>query len=160
VGGVAESCCGGRDEETGQPLLVDTHGTLSLQYANGNSAACSFSMVCNSPEETIIHGERGFVRIHGPAHCPERATIATPCGRGFAERVVEEKLPVLEIEGEHDFLFPGSQGFVHEALGVYAALRRGDLECAEYTWEDTRCVAELMDRMRGELGVTYAADAA
>lgn len=145
------------DEATG----VDMCGTLSLQYPGGKTGSATYSCVNTTPEDVVISGEAGYIRIHGPAHCPTSYTVSTPEGRrGFkhAEKTIDGYLSD-DFSGMPAFVYPHSEGFVFEVEGVYKALDAGKLECAEYSWADTRRICGLMDKMRSQMGVVYKADA-
>ncbi|KAF4133226.1 putative oxidoreductase family domain-containing protein [Phytophthora infestans] len=58
------------------------------------------------------------------------------------------------------FNYPGSQALVYEAETVTKAISSGQLQCDEYTPEESLAIAKFMDEIRGAIGVVYDADAA
>lgn len=138
--------------------LIDTHGMVSLGFEGGQSASLSYSMVNTTPEEVILSGTSGYIRIHGPAHCPQKFSVHRLAGRSYEEEVFEEKYELIETLPGCEFCHPGSEGFVHEIRAVEEAIAAGKQECDEYTWADSLRVTEIMDQVRSELDVIYAQD--
>ena len=55
---------------------VDQEGSLSLTWKDKGSASLLFTLRATTPENTVIMGDQGFLRIHGPAHSPTRMTVS------------------------------------------------------------------------------------
>lgn len=124
-----------------------------------------WSGLVQTPETVTIVGTKGNVTIHGPAHCPTKATISTKSGRGFHTEDVCEDLPKLDEEvlarqaGEGGQLHhPNSEGFVYEIKAAMQAIEKGRKECSEYTWDDTRWVCRTVDAIREKIGLKYKED--
>jgi len=140
---------GGLDPATG----VDAFGAFSATYAGGRLAIASWSGLCLTPEEVVVTGTAGYVRVHGPAHCPTRATVCIRRGRGFEEQVIEEAFP--DFGPGYRFNYPNSEGLIFEILAAHEAISGGLRECAEHSWADSRRVCEILDACRAALGVVY-----
>ncbi|CAD7924550.1 unnamed protein product [Amoebophrya sp. A120] len=144
---------GSIDAETG----VDTAGVFSATYENDITAVVSWNALCQTPEELMIAGTKGCLRIHSPAHCATKATLSIQENR---ESQKEEKIeiPLPPDMDRSKFNFPNSELIMFEAEAVCDALDKGRLECADYGWAETRHVTGLMDMIRKELGVVYPSD--
>jgi dihydrodiol dehydrogenase / D-xylose 1-dehydrogenase (NADP) len=144
-------CTGALDEASG----VDVWGSIVLKYGSNRSAVVSWSGVCQTPEEVVVGGTNGYIKICGPAHVPTKASVHIKDGRAFREELIEE--PLLVIEGS-EFCYPGSENFVHEIRAVHEAIASGAVECADYTWEESIRVCKIMDAARNTLGLKYEQD--
>ena len=75
---------------------VDWCFSASLSGFEGRPALCA-SILCSlhasTPEEVVITGTKGTLRLHGPAHAPERLTLSVAHGRSFEEETFEFPLP-------------------------------------------------------------------
>ena len=54
---------------------------ITLQGEEGALAVLSYTLHAQTPEETLIVGTKGYIKIHAPAHCPSRITVTTVGGR-------------------------------------------------------------------------------
>eukprot|EP00927_Polykrikos_kofoidii_P064968 TRINITY_DN60767_c0_g1_i1.p1 TRINITY_DN60767_c0_g1~~TRINITY_DN60767_c0_g1_i1.p1 ORF type:complete len:348 (-),score=62.14 TRINITY_DN60767_c0_g1_i1:27-1070(-) len=140
----------GRKTEEG----VDSEGMLSLMWAERGSANLMFTITADTPEDAVVICDQGFVRIHGPHHCPTRVTCARKGARGsFMEETFEFELPKLP-EGLSVNL-PNSEGFLYEVQAVEDCLKAGKTECEEFPLEESLVVVRIMDAYRKQVGVTY-----
>lgn len=132
----------------------DKDGLLSLSWAGRGSASLLFTLTANTPEELLIVCSGGHMKIHTPAHCPVRLTVAKARGRGeFDEKVHTFELP--KLPDNHSVNYPHSEGAVYEVRGVEDALRKGLLECPEYTLDESLVAVKIMDAFRQQVGVSY-----
>eukprot|EP00392_Amoebophrya_sp_AT5.2_P001514 g1516.t1 len=144
---------------------VDVAGVFSATFHPDVSAVVSWNALCQTPEELLVTGTKGSLKIEAPAHCATRATLTLLSGpehdeasRGTGNRVEEIQCPLPPGIERSSFNFPNSELMQYEALAVVEALAEGKLECADYTWAETREVTRLMDHIRKELGVRYPQD--
>lgn len=115
------------------------HGFLQF-YVTGSA---------NTEERVVIQGEQGRIIIDPPAHVPSRVRLILDQGRGsIAESAYDFPLP---NDAKYKWNYPGSIGFVYEIEAVGAALRRGLLECPDFTWNDSLQVASILDQIRDQV---------
>ena len=60
---------------------VDLSAGMTLSGQDGAMAVLTYTLHAQTPEETLIVGTDGHIRIHTPAHCPTRITLTTVGGR-------------------------------------------------------------------------------
>lgn len=145
------------DKDTG----IDVSGTVMFDWGNDISSTATWSMVSKSPEELLISGKRGYVKIHGPAHCPVKASLFKTTSKGLEETVISD--PCLKIVdqiegGPFKFNFPNSEGFVYEIASVCKAIGKGELQCEEFSWQSSLHLSQTMDEIRHEIGLVYPQD--
>ena len=131
------------------PAGVDLDVALSLGYASGATAALTTTMTAWSPRNASIATSRGRVDLPAGFHHPGSVTwssYSTDPGARGASRVEEisEPSPV--------------RGYAHEALEVVRCLRRGETESPLMPLEESLAMMRQMDRIRKQIGVSYAAD--
>jgi predicted dehydrogenase len=156
------------------PTGVDVSTAALLGHANGQAALISVSLGSVGPNEAVIAGDAGTIRLHGPICVPpafdvteRRATAALRPGGlpiGRIHRFVRAS-PALTRAARatrslaardtrrHKAEMLG-KGFAHEALEVMRCLREGLLESPLMTLDESVRVAGTVDAIR------TAADAA
>jgi hypothetical protein len=95
-----------------------------------------------SPLELTVTGEKGFLRLHAPFYKSQRITVETEGQARTFERP-----------------FDGN-GYVHEALEVQRCLRAGLLESPRMPHDESVHLMGVMDEIRRQVGLEYAADTA
>merc|ERR1712130_993198 len=106
-------------------------------------------MYARTPEETLIIGTEGYIKIFSPGHCPTQITLTKFEGRsGEAQEVFDFPLPLPTADmrlptGEvstcncdppYDmFNYPNSIGMSYEAEAVMDCIRSGATESEEYS---------------------------
>lgn len=140
------------DEASG----VDVLGTVICKTPSNKVADVSWGGISPTPEEIVISGTNGYIKICPPAHTPLKVCICKSNGRGFDEEVLNADLPVFS-ETE-TFIFPNSQGFVFEIVAVDKAIKEGKVECEEMTWKQSIATAELLTEARKQIGLVYPQD--
>ena len=80
------------------PQGVDAEGALTLTWKDTASASLLFTIRACTPENSVIMCDKGYVRIHGQAHCPERMTVSkASTDRGkFVDEEFSFPLPKLK----------------------------------------------------------------
>ncbi|HEU4852660.1 MAG TPA: Gfo/Idh/MocA family oxidoreductase [Telluria sp.] len=124
-----------------QPNGVDAQTAFTLKHANGTLSICSASMLARTPVELVVSGERGFVRVNSRFH---RATSVTIDCEGASPRTIEA--PYL------------GNGYVHEIVEVHRCLAAGLLESPRMTHSESVALMGVMDDIRAQIGLRYAAD--
>lgn len=133
---------------------VDSEGVLSLTWTGKGSASLLCTLHANMPEQTLICCSKGYIRLHGPAHCPTRVTVAKGESRGnFAEETFDFELP--ECPAGLACNYPHSEGMLYQVQAVEECLRAGKLESDEFPLEESLSVVRVMDTYREQVGVVY-----
>ena len=123
---------------------VDLDLSLSLGYPTGAVASLTASMTAWSPRTASIATDRGRIDLAAPFHHPSAATWTSYDDDAQEPGDIrEERLGV---------------GYTHEALEVVRCLRNGETESPLMPLDDTVSMMRLMDRIRTQIGVRYAAD--
>jgi predicted dehydrogenase len=122
------------------PSGIDLNIALALGYRSGAVASLSSTVTSWSPRSASIATERGRVDIAAPFHEPRRATWTSE----------GESLDISEtVTGT---------GLANEALEVIRCLRNGEVESPLVPLDETVELMHLMDRIREQIGLRYAAD--
>ena len=131
------------------PAGADLNLALSLGYGNGAVASLTSTMTAWSPRTASVATDRGRIDLPAPFHHPTTVTW-TP----------QDADPDLGLPSEpqqvHEDLI--GSGLAHEALEVVRCLRTGEVESPLVPLDETVELMALMDRIRAEIGVRYAAD--
>jgi predicted dehydrogenase len=117
---------------------VDEQMAVSLGYEQGQLAALYASIRIKTPNEVILLGTGGRIRVHAPIYCPSRMTLSRP---DLPDEVIE-----APIEGN---------GYNYEAVEVMRCLRAGRLESEMMPLAETLAIMQTMDRLRAQWGLTY-----
>jgi len=119
---------------------VDEVNALSLRYPGGGLAVLSSAVRVYQPEDAVIAGSEGYIRIHPPFYQPDAITVV----RGEKEEV-------------SPFVRQGL-GYHLEAAHVGECIRQGLTESPVATHEASLQLARTMDRIRARWGLRYPAD--
>jgi predicted dehydrogenase len=123
------------------PTGVDEQTGFVLRHRGGGMSMCSCSLRARLPSELTIAGERGHVRMNTMFHRAQTVTVSR--GDGIARTV---PTPYL------------GNGYVHEAVEAQRCWQAGLIESPGMTHEDTLALMGVMDEVRRQIGVRYAAD--
>jgi len=119
---------------------VDVQTAFSLRHKGGGLSSCACSLRAKSPNETMISGELGHIRLHARAHQARSLTVVLD---GVSRT---EQLPYI------------GNGYPHEAIEVMRCLRAGELESPLMPLDETLALMQVMDTIRAQTGVRYPAD--
>jgi len=122
---------------------VDEQTSFILKHRGGGLSSCSCSLRAHSPSELTIAGAHGHVRMHTKFHHAQHVTLTRADG---SVRTVAT--PYL------------SNGYVHEAIEAQRCWQAGLIESPGMTHADTLALMGVMDEIRRQIGVRYAADTA
>jgi predicted dehydrogenase len=117
---------------------VDEQVGIVLGYGQGQLAVLSAAVRTNSPQEALLMGTEGSIRIHAPFWKSAALTISRT---GHDDELVE--LPY------------SSNGYNYEAAEVIACLRAGKLESDIMPLDETLAIAKTMDQLRAQWGLKY-----
>jgi predicted dehydrogenase len=107
-------------------------------YANGALAMLSSAVRTETPQEAIISGTEGVLRIHRQWWRPQRLTI-TRVGQA----------------DEHFEIPYAANGYQYEAAEVGRCLEQGLLESPVMPLDETMTIMETLDRVRAVFGLVY-----
>lgn len=136
---------------------VDYSAASSVQFRRGGDRGlCNllYTGAANTNEEVVITGATGFVKVHGPAHCPTKLSV-TSVGSRTSSETVDYEFPLPAYARSHDWNYPGSIGFAYQAEEVAKALREGRVDSALWTHEDATQSAELVDEMKRQVAAAH-----
>lgn len=123
------------------PTGVDVQTGFTLRHESGALSVCNCSLLARTPAELTVSGERGQVRMNTMFH---RATSVTVKLDDGSERTIAT--PYL------------GNGYVHEAIEAQRCWREGLLESPSMTQGETLALIGVMDEIRRQIGLRYAAD--
>jgi predicted dehydrogenase len=117
---------------------VDEQSAMLLNYRDGQLAVLSCSIRTQTPQEAVIAGTEGMIRIHSPFWSATTATISI---EGKEDETV--KIP-------HE-----CNGFEYEAREVMQCLRAGKLESDIMPLNESLSIVKTMDEIRAQWGLKY-----
>ena len=117
---------------------VDEQAAMVLGYARGQLAVLSTAVRTSTPQEAIVMGTEGLIRIHSQWWHP---TVLTLSLEGREEEVIH-----LPFEGN---------GYQYEAAEVMRCLRAGRLESEVMPLDETMGIVRTMDQIRAQWGLRY-----
>lgn len=127
----------GRLSPTGSDLVA----AVQLSYASGAVAQAHTSAAGDSPDSGLILGTAGWIRLDERVHHPASVTVSTAAG--------VETYPATEY----------GSGYGPQIAEVERCLRAGLIESPAVPLDDTVAILEMIDEVRAQIGVRYAADA-
>ena len=122
---------------------VDDFAAITLKYSGERVAQLTSSIGLDLPREAIVVGTKGTLKLPFPFWCPSK--VETPMG------VLEYPLPSLD----KPTVFRNSSGMRYEAEEVHMCLKALKTESSHMTLDQSQVVADIMDDVMKQLGVTY-----
>ncbi|MDD3337756.1 MAG: Gfo/Idh/MocA family oxidoreductase [Lachnospiraceae bacterium] len=119
---------------------VDVSVDMMLDYETG-AAHISGAFNRVSQHQAVIIGEKGKIIIGPEFWCPSKAVLQFQDG---TEKIFEESYE--------------ASGFQYEITRVQEMLEQGKLQCDDFTWEESRAIGTIIERLRKENNILYAAD--
>jgi predicted dehydrogenase len=139
---LASMLLGAPDRITGLAELgqtgVDEQAAMVLGYPGGQLAVLYTAVRTSTPQDAVIMGENGMIRIHPPFWIPKRMTLA-----------VAGKAP-QEIEVPYE-----ANGYNYEAAEVANCVRAGQLESKIMPLDESLAIMQTMDAIRAQWGLKY-----
>jgi predicted dehydrogenase len=116
---------------------VDEQEGMVFHYDGGQMAVLYASVRVRTPQEAIIVGTNGRIRVHAPWWAPNQFTISTP-------------------KTDTDMIVPfAGNGYNYEAKEVMACLRAGKTESPIMSLDETLSIMRTMDELRAQWGMRY-----
>jgi predicted dehydrogenase len=123
------------------PTGVDVQTGFTLKHAGGAMSVCSCSFLARTPGELTVSGARGHIRMNTMFHRARSITVALDDG---STRTIDT--PYL------------GNGYVHEAIEAQRCFLNGLIESPVMTHDETLALMGVMDEIRRQIGLRYAAD--
>jgi predicted dehydrogenase len=117
---------------------IDEQSAMVLGYQDGQLASLSCAVRTQTPQEALIVGTKGRIKIHSPFWKGTAATISIEEGE---DQVVE-----MPLEGN---------GYNYQAQEVMKCLRSGKLESDIMPLNETLSIMKTMDEIRAQWGLKY-----
>jgi predicted dehydrogenase len=128
---------------------VDEVTGIVLKFKNGAVAVLSTGIRVNTPLQAIVLGENGSIYVNGPGWHNAEGGWWKPEGLTIKRHGASDEIINLP--------YPGS-GFQFEADEVQRCVRAGLLESPILPLSETLQIMELLDTVRGQIGLKYPAD--
>ncbi|XP_073320828.1 trans-1,2-dihydrobenzene-1,2-diol dehydrogenase [Pagrus major] len=125
---------------------VDDTDVVTLKFSNNRMAVFTTSLDVTLPNEAVIVGTKGTIRIPEHMWCPTTLVVN---GKETQYPVPEPHLPLN---------FTNSTGMRYEAEEVRQCLLKGLKESAVMSHADSVLLAEVEDEIRRQIGVVYSQD--
>jgi len=117
---------------------VDEQAGIVLSYAQNELAILHTAIRTNTPQEAIIMGTQGRIRIHSPWWIPNTMTI----------ELSGEPTKTIEIPYE-------GNGYHYEATEAMNCLRSNKLESDTIPLSETISIMQTLDQIRDQWGLKY-----
>jgi predicted dehydrogenase len=155
---------------------VDESDAIVLSHAGGRLSVLAATIATATPNEAVVMGTRGQIRLHAPFIRAQRLTIrtATPLvssaggGRGRLARLKRSDLvqtvyrrvgPLVTSllgRGGRRLVAPcEGEGYQYEAAEVMRCLRAGQLESPIMPLDETIGILSVLDELRRQWGVRF-----
>jgi predicted dehydrogenase len=122
------------------PTRSDLTVAMQWGYDNGRFAQLASTTLGPNRLPGLIAGPAGWISLTGPVYRPEVITIHD----GAGDEVLTGELP--------------GHGYQPQILEVERCLRAGELESPLVPLDETIAILEVLDEVRAQVGVRYAAD--
>ncbi|RLN92864.1 hypothetical protein BBJ28_00024290 [Nothophytophthora sp. Chile5] len=138
---------------------ADVYGSATLEFSDQRFGTINYTCLAEMGNVVTITGRKGRIHLPSPAHTAVEVTVTEFLDDGTQEKETTAfPWPTPSPNAATAFNYPGSEAFIYEAEAVTKAIRNGQVECEEYSLEESLAIAEIMDEIRQALGVTYEAD--
>ena len=117
---------------------IDEQSAFLMRYPGGQIAIASTSIQVTTPQEAVLLGTEGNIRIHSPWWVPSRMTLTR---KGQDSELIE-----VPFEGN---------GYNYEAAEVADCIRNGKTESSTMPLDETLSIMQTMDEARAQWGLKY-----
>ncbi|XP_033845475.1 dihydrodiol dehydrogenase, tandem duplicate 1 [Periophthalmus magnuspinnatus] len=125
---------------------VDESVVVALKFSRNRMAFCAFSISAHLPNDAVICGTEGSIKVLGPMHCPTTLVVN--------DKETEYPLP----EPCLPMNFTNSTGLRYEAQEVRQCLLKGLKESPLMPLAESVLLTEIMDEIRKQVGVVFSQD--
>ena len=123
------------------PTGVDVQTGFTLKHEGGGMSVCSCSFQARTPGELTVSGSRGHIRMNTMFHRARSITVSLDDG---STRTIDT--PYL------------GNGYADEVIEAQRCFREGLIESPGMTHAETLALMDVMDEVRRQIGLVYAAD--
>lgn len=116
---------------------IDEQTAFILGYPGGQLAALTTAVRTNTPQEAIINGTDGRIKVHSPFWCGTKLTL------NAKGEDTEIDLPLT------------GNGYNYQAAEVARCLRAGLTESGTMPLAESLCIIQSMDTLRAQWGFKY-----
>lgn len=120
---------------------VDEQNAVASKHAGGALALLSSTLRATTPQEALIMGSEGTIRVHAPWWQPTRLTVTD----GTGDEELSSPLP--------------HNGYAYEAAEVGRCLQEGVLASPIMPWDETLDIMKTLDSCRAAWGLRYPGEA-
>ncbi len=117
---------------------VDEQNAVVLKHEDGALAVLSSTLRATTPQEALVMGTGGSIRVHSPWWQPQTLTVR---GEDGSEETLESPLP--------------HNGYAYEAAEVARCLRARETESPIMPLEETLAIMGTLDSCRAAWGLRY-----
>jgi predicted dehydrogenase len=120
---------------------VDEQSAMLLGYPGGKTALLSTALRVNSPQEAIIMGTEGMIKVSPPFHVATQLT--------YKHGQAPDEVISAPFQGN---------GYNYEAAEVMACLQAGMLESAIMPLDESLQIMRTLDAVRQQVGLRYPSE--
>lgn len=117
---------------------IDLTCSVQMTHECGELSVLFSSILANGRIESIIHGSKGYLRLNRWWHTPTSIDL-----------VLDGKDPVRSTFEQQ------GNGYQYEAAEVMRCMEAGKLESDIWSWEKSRQLITMLDRIRELAGIRY-----
>ncbi|XP_076012219.1 dihydrodiol dehydrogenase, tandem duplicate 1 [Genypterus blacodes] len=125
---------------------VDESVVVVMKFSRNRMAVCTFSIAVPLPNDAVISGTKGTIKVLGPMHCPTTLVVN--------DKETEHPLP----EPGLPLNFTNSTGLRYEAEEVRQCILKGLKQSPLMPLSDSILLTEIMDEIRKQVGVVFNED--
>ncbi|KAL3194713.1 hypothetical protein MRX96_045971 [Rhipicephalus microplus] len=122
---------------------IDQAVAVAMEFSGGRLATFALSGIVNLPGAAEIFGTKGKMTLHPPFIAP--TCVDSPAGK-FEIQLPQSSVPLNR---------PNTAGLRYEAEEVRRCLREGLLESPKMTHRDSLLIAEILDEILKQIGVSH-----
>lgn len=126
---------------------VDESVSASLKFSNGKVASLSVHSRVQLPNEVVISGTKGFIKLTSPMWCTDTVIVGVA-----GKEPVEHKFPFPETV--IPCVYDNSSGLRFQAMEVRRCILAGKIESDRMSHETSKLLASLSDDIRTQVGYT------
>lgn len=124
------------------PRGVDWMNSITLSFEDGRMAVLHSDMLAQTDRQGVISGDRGYLEVQNINNCEEIRVFDLDRNMTARYQVPEQ-----------------INGYEYEVLSCIHAIEAGRIECEEMPHSEILRVMGLMDKIRGQWGMTFPCEA-
>lgn len=136
---------------------VDIYNTVTLEFSDSRFATVEYTVLSLMDETVTISGSKGRIYLPSPAHTATEVRVVKYLEDGL-HKESRSLFPWPTPPAGTTFNYLGSEGLRYEAEAVTQAVQNKQIECKEYSLDESLQIMTIMDKIRKDVGVVYPAD--